>query len=351
MKTTITISGRSVGQGVPVFIIAEVGVNHNGDASIARAMVDAIADAGADCVKFQTFSAEEFVNSPDEVYEYISQGQPVRESMLEMFRRLELQRDEFAMLFEHARSRGLIPLSTPTDCQAVDLLDDLGAGAFKIGSDDLVYIPFLRYVADKGKPVILSTGMANEQDITRAVEAIRGRGNEQIILLHCVSEYPTPPAHVNLRKMQTLRERFRVPVGFSDHSWGITAAIGAVALDACVIEKHFTLSREMPGPDHHFSADPTELDQLVKRIRELEESLGSPHLIPTSEEREMAKLARRSVVAARVLEKGSILSMKDFIFQRPGTGLLPFEIDRLIGKRLKHTLTKGEQLNMEMLEL
>jgi N-acetylneuraminate synthase/N,N'-diacetyllegionaminate synthase len=275
LADTIRIGDRPVGRGHPALIIAEVGVNHNGDLDTALKMVDAVAQAGADCVKFQTFSAEEFINDSNETYEYVSQGKVVRESMLEMFRRLELKREAFAALFKRARERGLIPLSTPTDRQAVDLLGELGAPAYKVGSDDLVYTQFLDYVARKGKPMIISTGMATAKDVERAVETIRQAGNDQHVILHCVSLYPTPENEVNLRKVETLREQYGNLVGFSDHSWGITAALGAVALGACVIEKHFTLDRNMSGPDHRFSADPAELKSLVSEIRRLESNLGT----------------------------------------------------------------------------
>ena len=194
LSPEIVIDGHAIGDGHACFVIAEVGVNHNGDVDTALAMIDAIAAAGADCVKFQTFSAEEFVNNPDETYEYISQGEVVVESQLAMFKRLELKRSEFSLLFARAREKGLIPLSTPTDRPAVDLLEDLGTGAFKIGSDDLVHTPFLEYVASKGKPVIISTGMADGEDIERALDTILGAGNDQVCILHCVSLYPTPDA-------------------------------------------------------------------------------------------------------------------------------------------------------------
>lgn len=346
----LTIDGRPIGAGAPAFVIAEVGVNHNGDPALAARMVDAIADAGADCVKFQTFSAEEFVSNPDDTYEYESQGRRVRESMLEMFQRLELKREEFRTLFARARARGLVPLSTPTDRDAVDLLDELGAGAFKVGSDDLVYTPFLEYVADKGKPVILSTGMADEADVARAVAAVRGRGNDRIVLLHCVSSYPTPPAELNLRKIETLRSRFGVHVGFSDHSDGILAAGTAVGLGACVVEKHFTLDRNLPGPDHRFSADPAELAALVRRVREVETTLGEPAIVPTAPEREMAKLARRSIVAARDLPAGHRLAAADLAYKRPGTGLMPYRTVEVLGRRLRHAVAINQPIALEGLE-
>ncbi len=346
----VTIDNRAVGIGHPCFIIAEVGVNHNGNPDIAKSMVDAIADAGADCVKFQTFSAEEFVNSPNEMYEYHSQGKKVKESMLEMFRRLELRRDEFAGLFEHARERGVIPLSTPTDRHAVDLLDDLGAGAFKVGSDDLVYTPFLQYIAKKSKPMIISTGMANATDIDRALNTILETGNEQIIILHCVSLYPTPENEANLRKISTLHSMYDFPIGFSDHSAGITAALGAVTLGACVLEKHFTLDRNMPGPDHWFSADPDELTSLVREVRQLESNLGHGRMWPSKAEQEMTAVCRRSVVTAKDLSKGQIITEADLAYKRPGTGLLPYEVDKILGKRTRCFLPTGIQIEYYHLE-
>lgn len=350
MRGSISIGDRTISNGGPCFIIAEVGVNHNGNPEIAKRMVDAIAASGADCVKFQTFSADEFVNSGEEVYEYYSQGKRIKESMLEMFRRLELKREEFAALFAHAKELGLIPLSTPADRGAVDLLDAIGTDAFKIGSDDLVYTPFLRYVATKMKPVIISTGMANAADIDRAVNTIMDAGNEQIIILHCVSLYPTPEREVNLRKISTLRAVYDFPIGFSDHSPGITAGLGAVALGACVLEKHFTLDQNMSGPDHWFSADPVELTALVKEVRRLENNLGSGRMWPSPAEREMADLCRRSVVAARDLPKGHILAEDDLAYRRPGTGILPYDRKKVVGKRARRAIPAGTLIELYHLE-
>lgn len=346
----IAIDNRPIGVGHPCFIIAEVGVNHNGDPKIAKKMVEAIAAAGADCVKFQTFSAEEFVNYPGETYEYYSQGKKVKESMLEMFKRLELKREEFVELFEHARKHGLIPLSTPTDPHAVDLLENLGAGGFKIGSDDLVYTSFLSYVAKKNKPIIISTGMSNAADIDRAVNAILEAGNDQIIILHCVSLYPTPEDEVNLRKISTLRSMYDFPIGFSDHSYGVTAALGAVALGACVLEKHFTLDRNMPGPDHWFSADAEELATIVKEVRRLEVNLGKGRMWPSKAELEMADLCRRSIVADRNLPEGHIVTEDDIAYRRPGTGILPYDLDKVLGKRTRRRLSARTIIELHHLE-
>ena len=344
--TDVVIEGRRIAPDEPCFVIAEVGVNHNGNVETALAMVDAIAEAGADCVKFQTFKADEFVSNPDETYEYISQGKTVRESQLEMFRRLELKREEFAKLFQRARDRGLVPLSTPADRAAVDLLDGLQAGAFKIGSDDLVYTPFLEYVASKGKPIILSTGMADLEDVARAVETVRRIGNDRIV----VSLYPTPIDSLNLRRIPELAQRFGDPVGFSDHSDGIQAALAAVALGATVVEKHFTLDRNMPGPDHRFSADPRQLADMVAAIRTCEASLGSPEIVPAEGEVEMREIARRSIVARRDLQPGETISADDLAYQRPGSGLMPYESHRVIGKRVRVAINAGKLITLNAID-
>ncbi|MDP6781723.1 MAG: N-acetylneuraminate synthase family protein [Alphaproteobacteria bacterium] len=346
----IDIEGHEVGEGQPCFIIAEVGVNHNGDPELAMKMIKAAAEAGADCVKFQTFRAQEFVNDAEETYTYTSKGREVTESMLEMFQRLELKQEDFARLFEHTRELGLVPLSTPTDREAVDLLDELGAGAFKIGSDDLVYTPFLEYMAAKGKPVILSTGMAGMEDVERAVAAVRGAGNEQIVLLHCVSLYPTPDDQVNLHRIAALREKFGLAVGFSDHSSGITAALGAVALGGCMVEKHFTLDRNFPGPDHWFSADPAELKELVSALRRMEAHLGAGDATLGEGEQDMASLAHRSIVASADLPAGHCIGEGDLAFRRPGTGLMPYEMDKIIGRRTREVVAAGTLLNVDMFE-
>lgn len=346
----ISIANHQIGHNQPCFIIAEVGVNHNGDTDTALKMIDAAAKAGVDCVKFQTFSAEEFVNDPNDIYEYISQGETIKESMLEMFQRLELKREAFATLFDHARSRGLIPLSTPADRPAVDLLEQLDTAAFKIGSDDLVYTQFLQYVAKKRKPMIISTGMAKLADVERAVNTIEEAGNHELLILHCVSLYPTPEDQVNLRKIQTLQTQYGHRIGFSDHSWGITAALGAVSLGACVIEKHFTLDKNMPGPDHRFSADPEELTSLVREVRRLEQNLGSARFKLSQEEEEMAQLCHRSIVLNCDLEAGEELCAEHLAFRRPGAGLMPYQADSILGRKTRRSLIAGTVIDSTMIE-
>jgi sialic acid synthase SpsE len=270
--------------------------------------------------------------------------------MLDMFRRLELKYTEYERLFAHARARGLIPLSTPADLGAVEMLEQIATPAYKVGSDDLVYTDFLRAVARQGKPVILSTGMAGAADIERAVAAVQGEGNDQLVVLHCVSLYPTPEDKVNLRRIRTLQSMFDAPIGFSDHSAGITAALGAVALGACIVEKHFTLDRGMSGPDHRFSADPAELAALVREIRRLEDHLGNGRFALSAEEEEMARLAHRSIVFAQDLPAGTVLAKGHLAYRRPGTGLMPYEVHRLIGGRLTAAVRAGALALPDMVE-
>jgi N-acetylneuraminate synthase/N,N'-diacetyllegionaminate synthase len=350
MTKTVEIEGRKIGPGNPCFIVGEIGINHNGDPQRAMEMIDAIADAGADCVKFQTFRAQEFLADESLTYTYCSQGEEITESQMEMFQRCEFDWSEFEGLFTHVRERGLIPLSTPTDRDAIDFLEEMGVGAFKVGSDDIVYTPFLGYIARKGKPVIISSGMADAGDIKRAVKAIEEAGNDQIIVCHCVSEYPTPEEHVNLRKISELGKLLEHPVGFSDHSQGLTAAMGAVAMGACYFERHFTLDKELPGPDHWFAADPEDMKSLVTGIRQMEQNLGAGTLRVSDEEEEMKQLARRSIVAAVDLEAGHVIRDDDLAYQRPGTGLMPYEATRIIGRRTGRAIPASTVLALDMLE-
>jgi len=347
---TVKIADHQIGDGQKSLIVAEIGINHNGEEELAHKMVDAIADGGADCVKFQTFTAADFMNGADQRFEYLSQGKLVTESMLAMFQRHELAAEAFFKLYDHACERGLVPLSTPTDPQAVDLLDKIGFPAFKIGSDDIVHTPFLKYVARKNKPMIISTGMADKADVSRAANVISDTGNEDLIILHCVSLYPTPDENVNLSRIMSLKNDFPHPIGFSDHSDGITAAIGATMIGACLIEKHFTLDRNLPGPDHHFSSDPSEFANLVKEVRRLETQIGGSARDPVIAEKDMAAIARRSIVINRDVPADHVLSDEDLSYRRPGTGLMPYERDNVIGRRTRQPIVKGTLLSFSMLD-
>ncbi len=349
-SSTIEIEGHLIGKGQPCFIIAEIGVNHNGDPGLAKATIDAIRTTGVDCVKFQTFSADEFVSPNAADYEYISQGIQVKESMRDMFKRLELDRSELSKLFEFVREANMVPLSTPADRDAVDLLDEIGVMAYKVGSDDLIHIPLISYIASRGKPIILSTGMAYAEDIDRAIKAIELTGNESIALLHCVSQYPTPESDVNLAKIIELKKRYQRVVGFSDHSVGINASVGAVALGASIIERHVTLDHSLPGPDHRFSLDPDELIALVKSVREVEAMIGSSKLIPTEAERKMADECHRSIVAKVDLCSGDVINEENISYMRPGGGLPPYEINKVIGKVLRSNVPAGSYINLDNLD-
>ena len=350
-EATFQIDGKNIGENQPAFVIAEIGINHNGDIETAHAMVDAIAESGCDCVKFQTFHADEFCSNEKDTYEYVSQDKIIKESMLEMFRRFELKQEEFAELFVHARERGLAAFSTPTDIAAVDLLADIGVDAYKIGSDDLVYTPFLEYVAKKGKPVIISTGMATLEDVQRAVDVLKKGGLplEQIAILHCISAYPTPADAIHLNRIPMLQGVFPgCIIGFSDHSWGITPALGAVALGARIVEKHFTLDHNMAGPDHRFSADPKQLTDLVREVRVIEQALGQSELVMSKHDQEMAALCHRSVYAASDLPVGKIIELSDLVFQRPGSGLKPYEVKNIVGRQLTGRVDAGTAFDLDM---
>ena len=264
----LKIGDKLIGEEEPCFIIAEAGVNHNGSVELAKKLIDAAKDAGADAVKFQTFKAESVVVKDAQKAEY--QKETTGEgSQYEMIKKLELTEEDFRELADYAKEKDIMFLSSPFDKESVDLLNELDVPAFKVGSGEITNLPLLRYIAKKEKPIILSTGMSTLGEIEEALDVIRSEGVEDIILLHCVSNYPARIEDVNLRALGTLKQAFKLPVGFSDHTLGITAPIAAVALGACVIEKHFTLDRNLPGPDHKASLEPEELKEMAKAIREV----------------------------------------------------------------------------------
>ncbi len=342
---SIQIANKLIGSGQPVFVIAEIGVNHNGDLTMARALIDVAVEAGADAVKFQTFRADRLVTPDAPKAEYQLQTTGDAQSQLEMLRRLELSADAHRELHSYCEERGIIFLSTPFDEEAVDQLDELGVPAFKISSGDLTNSPLLEYVASKSKPVILSTGMSELSELIEAVSVLNTAGCENPVLLHCVSNYPAQPAEVNLRAMQTMRSAFDVPVGFSDHTEGIDVALAAVALGACVIEKHFTLDRTLPGPDHRASLEAGELRELVRSIRRVESALGSGRKVPAASEIETAKVARRSLVAARDIPAGATLEREMVVMRRPGTGMSPAMLGTLLGRQAVREIAAGTLLN------
>jgi N,N'-diacetyllegionaminate synthase len=347
---SIHLGKKLIGPGQPVFVIAEAGVNHNGDLKIARTLIDVAVEAGADAVKFQTFRAERLVTADAPKAEYQLQSIGDAESQFEMLRRLELSGDAHRELQSYCHERGIIFLSTPFDEESVDLLDEIGVPAFKISSGDLTNSPLLEHVARKGKPVILSTGMSELAELIEAVSVLNIAGCENPVLLHCVSNYPAPAAEVNLRAMQTMRSAFDVPVGFSDHTEGIDVALAAVALGACVIEKHFTLDRTLPGPDHRASLEAGGLRELVQSIRRVESALGNGRKVPAPSEVETAKVARRSLVAARDIPAGATLEREMVVMRRPGTGMSPSALDTLLGRRVMREIPAGILLDAGMFD-
>ena len=308
------------------------------------------ADCGADAIKFQTFRADTFISDPEEVFVYRTARDTVREKSLEMFRRVELAYAWHERLFDAARQAGLLIFSTPCDVEAVALLDALNVPMFKISSDYLTHHEFLRLVAGKGRPLVVSTGMATLGDIEEALEAIYSTGNRQVILLHCVSAYPTPLEQVNLRALETLRQAFGCPVGFSDHTEGVIVPAAAAALGAVLIEKHFTLDKEDgKGPDHWFSVDPEELRHLVQAIRTVEQALGQPGKTVAPAEAESRIHARMSVVAAVDIPAGTALTESMLAVKRPGTGIHPKELPTLVGQVALRDLARNQVLKWENL--
>lgn len=333
---SVRIGHRQIGPGDPTFIIAEAGVNHNGRLSLARKLIDAAAAAGADAIKFQTFRPEQVVLPTGKMAAYQKKNVGREESQLEMIQRFVLPEAWYPRLMRYAAKRRIIFFSAPHGSfDSVRFLAKLHVPAFKIGSGDLPSTPLLRFTARYKRPMIISTGMATMSEIRAAIKAIHQGGNRQIIILQCTTNYPTAANEVNLRAMQTIAKTFRVPVGFSDHTTGCAAALAAVALGAAVIEKHLTLDRHLPGPDHIASAEPAELKKLIRQIRQVELMLGDGRKRPQASERAMAPLVRRSVVTTRAIRRGQRFTTKNIELKRPGTGLTPATYDRIVGRRAR----------------
>lgn len=344
----VRIGDRPVGAGAPVYIIAEAGSNHDRDVDQARRLIDVAAEAGADAVKFQTFRSDAIVAETPTRAKYLDGILPDGQSMSELFRQLELPREWHATLFEHATERGIDFLSTPFDHDAVDLLDGLGVKAFKIATYELWHLPLIRDVASRGRPIICSTGMADMAAVQAAVDVVRETGNDGLILLHCVVNYPPPFADLNLRAIETMRQAFGVPVGWSDHTPGWLAAVIATSLGAAVIEKHFTTDRGRPGPDHRFALEPDELAEMVRAIRDTEAALGDGIKRRAAAEDDLYVTARRSLFAARAIESGAVIGPDDVAVLRPGTGLEVADIDKVVGRTARRRIERHEPLSWDM---
>jgi len=344
----ISVGVRQIGPGHPCFVIAEAGVNHNGSLDLAVRLIDVAADAGADAVKFQTFAADKLATRDAPKAEYQKQTTGEAESQFEMLKKLELGPDAHRVLAAHCAERGIVFLSTPFDEGSADLLDAIGVPAFKVPSGELVNLSFLRYLARKRRPLIISTGMATLGEVQEAVDVVRAEGCSEIALLHCVSNYPADPADANLRAMATMACEFGVPVGYSDHTLGVAVPLAAVALGASILEKHFTLDRALSGPDHLASAEPRELAELVINIRNVEAALGDGEKKPAMSEAGTARAARRSLVAAVTIRSGAVLTVEMVAVRRPGTGMAPARIGELLGRRAVRELPEGALLAPEM---
>src|SRR3989304_1331752 len=328
------------------FIIAEAGVNYNGSIDIAKKLISIAKEIGADAVKFQTFKAERLVCKSARKAEYQKNTTDADESQFDMIKRLELNEDAHRELICYCKNKNIIFLSTPFDLESIDLLNNLGLEIFKIPSGEITNLPYIRKIGRLKKKGILSTGMADREEIGNAINVLieYGTRKEDITVLHCNTEYPTPFEDVNLLAMLSIRDAFKVAVGYSDHTVGIEISIAAVALGATVIEKHFTLDKNMEGPDHKASLEPHELKAMVRAIRNIEKAMGDGIKKPSTSEIKNKLIVRKSIVAAKEIKKGEVLSEETLAVKRPGNGMSPLEWDRVIGKRAKRNFTEDEMI-------
>jgi sialic acid synthase SpsE len=342
------IAGRPVGGGAPCFVIAEAGANHNRDLGIARELIDVAADAGADAVKFQVYSGKALYSRKTPRFSYLEgvSDKPTQDLLEDA----ALPREWLPELASYAGERGIPFFATPFDHVAVDELADVGVPAFKIASFELVDLELIRVTAEAGRPLILSCGMATYGEIEDALGAARRGGATEVSLLRCASLYPAPPATMNLRAMATMRAAFGVPVGLSDHTEGIAVPLGGAALGMELLEKHFTLDRSMPGPDHPFAIEPDELRALVAGIREVEAAMGHGRLEGPSEEEagEMYRLARRSIVAAAAIPTGSTIAREQLTVKRPGFGIAPKHMDLVVGRTARVDIEEDDIVTWDM---
>jgi len=343
----IKIGDKLIGDNHPCFIVAEAGVNHNGDIEKAKRLIDIAKDAAVDSVKFQTWITEKILTKSVAQAEYQTKNTRKKESQFDMIKRLELSFDEFRELKKYANKKKIMFLSTPDDLNSVDFLNELRVPAFKIGSGELTNIYMLKKIALKDKPIILSTGMANLDEIEEAVNVIYKTGNKKLILLHCTSQYPTKFKDVNLRAMSTLKRYFNINVGYSDHTMGILIPQLAVALGANVIEKHFTYDKNALGPDHKCSLDPNELKEMVYQIRLVEKILGNKEKIPIKEELKIRKLVRKTVVANKDIPKGTKITENMLTVKRSNGSMEPKEIYKVINKISQINIKKDQEIKLD----
>lgn len=328
------------------YIIAEAGVNHNGSLDIACRLANVAKDAGADCVKFQTFKAENVVSAKAKKADYQKKTTLSDESQLDMIKKLELPYAQFEQLAAHCTRSGVEFISTPFDLESISFLNTLNMPFWKIPSGEVTNLPYLLAIAKTKKPVVMSTGMCEMSEIAAAVGALKDNGTSDITLLHCNTEYPTPFEDVNLRAMETLRREFGLPVGYSDHTRGIEVPIAAATLGATVIEKHFTLDRNMEGPDHKASLEPDELAAMVSAIRNIEKAMGSGEKHPSPSERKNIEIARKSIVANLAIKAGDLFTEENITAKRPGSGISPMKWFEVLGTKAKRDFAEDELIEL-----
>lgn len=333
-------------------LIAEAGVNHNGDIQLAKQLIDVAAEAGADYVKFQTFKAEKLVSKTAEKAAYQKSNTDSNETQYEMLKKLELNAKDHQELLTYCKQKDIQFLSTAFDVESIYFLKSLGISLGKVPSGEITNLPYLKEMAKNFEQLILSTGMADMQEIQDALHVLiqAGFDTKNVTVLHCNTEYPTPFTDVNLKAMQTIAKQFNVKVGYSDHTMGIEVPIAAVAMGATVIEKHFTLDRNMEGPDHKASLEPNELKQMAQAIRNIEQALGSAEKNPTNSELKNKVVARKSIIAAREIRIGEIITEADITIKRPGTGISPMMLNEVIGRKLKQNVLEDTVLDFSFFE-
>jgi len=342
----IKIGDQPVGDGQPAYIIAEVGSNFDGSLEQAKKLVDLSKECGADAIKFQSFIAEKIIckeSFTDKVSFQAKWGKPVSQ----VYEEAEFPRDWHQEISDYCGKKGIIFFSSPYDKEAVDLLEEIDVPAYKIGSGDINFLSLMKYMAEKGKPIILGTGASTMGEIDEAVKTIRAAGNEDIVLLQCITNYPSPIEQANIRAMVTLRNAFQVNVGYSDHTPGSLVPLGAVALGGCMIEKHFTLDKSREGPDHPFAMDVPEFKQMVQDVRNMEKALGSYVKEPVEAEKETIILQKRCIYAAKDIPKGTVIGEDMLAVLRPDKGLKPKLIDIVIGRESKTDIKKGEPITWD----
>jgi len=339
----------SIGKGQPVFIIAEAGVNHNGDIKIAHKLIDAAVNAKADAVKFQTFNVDNLVTKSAPKADYQIKNTGSNETQYEMLESLQLSKNDFIELQKHCDEKKILFLSSPFDMESIDLLCDINVSALKIPSGEITNLPLLKYAANSHIPLIISTGMSTLVEIKLALDTINETGNKELILLHCVSNYPAADNESNLKAIDTLYKNFNIPIGFSDHSLGKNISLAAVARGACVIEKHLTIDKKMSGPDHLASLNPNEFQDLVTSIRSVESALGNGEKVMQPSEYSTSLIARKSIFAAKNIEKGKKIEESMIKISRPGTGISPSMLSDVLLSYAENDINKGEMLKLENL--